>query len=147
MTPWTSDQLVTRPLPAHHKHRINIYTYQISIPCLRFEPTSASEDTICFRPLGYRDRLFILMINMIEAYYDVGINSYLIGIKSPQIVTTLSKSPPRHVKRAATYWQQHHACGLVARSATIGEIVRTQHRNIFLHSAWISNLVSLILTN
>jgi hypothetical protein len=28
-TPWTSDQLVAKPLP---KHRINVYTYQTSMP-------------------------------------------------------------------------------------------------------------------
>jgi hypothetical protein len=34
-TPWTGDQLVSRPLP---KHRINTYTYQTSMPCVGFEP-------------------------------------------------------------------------------------------------------------
>jgi hypothetical protein len=40
-TPWTSDQLVARPLPntGQHKHRINAYTYQTSMPCVGFEPT------------------------------------------------------------------------------------------------------------
>jgi hypothetical protein len=45
-TPWTSDQLVARPLPKHrqHKHRINTYTHQTFMPCVGFEPTiSASE--------------------------------------------------------------------------------------------------------
>jgi hypothetical protein len=32
----TCDQLVARPLP---KHRINTYTYQISVPSVGFEPT------------------------------------------------------------------------------------------------------------
>jgi hypothetical protein len=40
-TPWTSDQLIARPLP---KHRINTYTHQTSMPCVGFEPMiSASE--------------------------------------------------------------------------------------------------------
>jgi hypothetical protein len=61
-TPWTSDQLVAMPL---HKHRStqtqNKHTYQISMPCVGFEPTipcfRASEDSTCLRPVGYRDRL------------------------------------------------------------------------------------------
>jgi hypothetical protein len=35
-TPWTSDQLVARPLP---KHRIITYTHQTSMPSVGFEPT------------------------------------------------------------------------------------------------------------
>jgi hypothetical protein len=40
-TPWTSDQPVTRPLlnTGQHKHRMNTYTYQTSMPCVVFEPT------------------------------------------------------------------------------------------------------------
>jgi hypothetical protein len=56
-TPWTGDQLVSRPLPVH-KHRktytLNIHT-QSGIwthgPGFR-----ASGDSSCIRPLGYRDR-------------------------------------------------------------------------------------------
>jgi hypothetical protein len=35
-TPWTSDQLIARPLP---KHRIDTYTYQTSMLYMGFEPT------------------------------------------------------------------------------------------------------------
>jgi hypothetical protein len=46
-TPCRSDQPVARPLylnTGQHKHRINTDTYQISMPCVRFEPTmSVSE--------------------------------------------------------------------------------------------------------
>jgi hypothetical protein len=42
-TPWTSDQLVARPVP---KHRTNTYTHQTSMPYMGFEPTvPASERT------------------------------------------------------------------------------------------------------
>jgi hypothetical protein len=37
-TPWTSDQLVARPLPKH-KHRINTHTHQTSMPWVGFEST------------------------------------------------------------------------------------------------------------
>jgi hypothetical protein len=35
-----SDQLVARPLlnTGQHKHKINTYTYQTSMPCVGFEP-------------------------------------------------------------------------------------------------------------
>jgi hypothetical protein len=43
-----------------HKHRINTYTHQISMPCVRFEPLDPSlrarEDSSCLRQLGYCDR-------------------------------------------------------------------------------------------
>jgi hypothetical protein len=60
-TPWTSDQLVARPLPKHrttwtqNKHIPNIHTLcgiRTHDPGFR-----ASEDSTCLRPLGYRDRL------------------------------------------------------------------------------------------
>jgi hypothetical protein len=40
-TSWTTDQLVTGLYlnTGEHKHRINIYTYQISMPCVGLEPT------------------------------------------------------------------------------------------------------------
>jgi hypothetical protein len=61
-TPWTSDQLVGRPLPKHrttqtqntHKYKLNIragsgiQTHDHSV--------RDSEDSSCFRLLGYRDR-------------------------------------------------------------------------------------------
>jgi hypothetical protein len=64
-TPWTSDQLVARPLPKHritqtqknahtHTHTPNIHALSVirtNDPAFR-----ASEDSACFRPLGYRDR-------------------------------------------------------------------------------------------
>jgi hypothetical protein len=60
-TPWTGDQLVARPLPAHkhrkthtHKQTPNIHTLsriRIHDPGFR-----ASEDSACLRPLCYRDR-------------------------------------------------------------------------------------------
>jgi hypothetical protein len=62
MTPWTSDQLVARPLPKHrttqtrnkHIHIPNIHalcgirTHNPGFPAI--------EDSTCLRPLGYRDR-------------------------------------------------------------------------------------------
>jgi hypothetical protein len=61
-TPWTGDQLVTMSLPKHratqtqnkHIHIPNIHTLcgiRTHDPGFR-----ASEDSICHRPLGYRDR-------------------------------------------------------------------------------------------
>jgi hypothetical protein len=63
-TPWTGDQLVARPLPKYRTTQTqkNAHTHQTSMPWVGFEPTipglRASEDSICLRQLGYRDRLF-----------------------------------------------------------------------------------------
>jgi hypothetical protein len=45
-TSWTGGQLVARPLPIHRttKHRINLYTHQISMPCVGFEPTTPASE-------------------------------------------------------------------------------------------------------
>jgi uncharacterized protein YraI len=49
-----------------HNHRINTYTYQISMPCVGFEPTiRASEDSTYLRPLGHRDRLNVTYITIL----------------------------------------------------------------------------------
>jgi hypothetical protein len=49
-----------------HKHRINTYTHQTSMPCVGFKPTipgfRASEDSSCLRPLGYCDRPDTLLL-------------------------------------------------------------------------------------
>jgi hypothetical protein len=61
-TPWTSDQLVARPLPKHrttqtqnkHTHIPNIHAlYGIRTHNPGFR---ANENSICLRPLGYHDR-------------------------------------------------------------------------------------------
>jgi hypothetical protein len=46
-TPWTSDQLVARPLPKHRTTQTqNKHTYRTSMPCVGFKPTiPASERT------------------------------------------------------------------------------------------------------
>jgi hypothetical protein len=62
-TPWTSDQLVTRPLPKHrttHAQNKHIHIPNIHPLCGIRTPDPgfrASEDSTCLRPLGYRDRL------------------------------------------------------------------------------------------
>jgi hypothetical protein len=41
-TPWTSDQLVARPLPKHRTTQTqnkHIHTHQTLMPCVEFEPT------------------------------------------------------------------------------------------------------------
>jgi hypothetical protein len=62
-TPWTGDQLVTRPLPKHsttqtqkqtHTHTPN--TDALSGIRTHDPGFRASEDSTCLRPLGYRDR-------------------------------------------------------------------------------------------
>jgi hypothetical protein len=61
-TTWTSDQLVTRPLPKHRTAQTqnkHIYTPNIhAVSGIRtYDPrVRASENTSCLRPLGYRDR-------------------------------------------------------------------------------------------
>jgi hypothetical protein len=66
-TPWTSDQLVARPLPKHttaqtqnkHIHTPNIH----ALSGIRTQDPSvrASEDSSCLRPLGYCDRQLYLL--------------------------------------------------------------------------------------
>jgi hypothetical protein len=73
-TPWTGDQLVARSLPntGKHKHRINTYTHQTSMPSgigthdpgFRRQympetarlPWPASSQTLCFHVLMKQDR-------------------------------------------------------------------------------------------
>jgi hypothetical protein len=61
-TPWTSDQLVARPLPKHrrtqtqNKH-VRIWNIYALCGIRTHDPGfRASEDSTCLRPLGYRDR-------------------------------------------------------------------------------------------
>jgi hypothetical protein len=59
-TPWTSDQLVARPLPKHRTSRTqikHIYTpniHTLSVIRTHDHSVRASEDSSCLRPLGYR---------------------------------------------------------------------------------------------
>jgi hypothetical protein len=73
-TPWTSDQLVARPLPKHrttqtqnkHIHIPNIHALcgiRTHDPGFR-----ASENSTCLRPLAYRDRPFFIYLNIILLY-------------------------------------------------------------------------------
>jgi hypothetical protein len=60
-TPWTSDQLVARPLPTHTTQTQNKHIYIPNIHALceirTHDPGfKANEDSTCLRPLGYRDR-------------------------------------------------------------------------------------------
>jgi hypothetical protein len=61
-TPWTGDQPVARPLPKHRTTQTQnkrIYIPNIHTLCeiWTHDPGSrASEDSTCFRPLGYRDQ-------------------------------------------------------------------------------------------
>jgi hypothetical protein len=75
-TPWTSDQLVSRPLPKHrtiqtqNKH---IHTSNTHALCgIRTQDPGfrASEDSSCLRLLGYRDRKLRLycIITLCEEY-------------------------------------------------------------------------------
>jgi hypothetical protein len=61
MTPWTGDQLVARPL-LERKHRKTHTTQTLNLHVqggirIHGPGVRASEDSSCFRPLGYRDRL------------------------------------------------------------------------------------------
>jgi hypothetical protein len=62
-TPWTSDQLVARPLPKHRTSQTqnkHIYTPTINAQSGIFthdHNVRASEDSSCLRLLGFRDRL------------------------------------------------------------------------------------------
>jgi hypothetical protein len=61
-TPWTSDQLVTGPLPIHRTvqtHTKHIYTPNVhALSGIRTHNyrVRESRDNLCIRPLGYRDR-------------------------------------------------------------------------------------------
>jgi hypothetical protein len=62
-TPWTDDQLVTRPLPVqkHRKTHIYIYKYHIhALSGIRTHDPSfrASKDSACLRTFGYKSCLF-----------------------------------------------------------------------------------------
>jgi hypothetical protein len=65
-TPWTSDQLVARPLPKHRTaqtQKKHIHHTSMPVSGLRTHDPSvrASKDSSCLRPLGYCDRLFLLI--------------------------------------------------------------------------------------
>jgi hypothetical protein len=61
-TPWTNDQLVAKPLPKYMTAQTqNKHLYTPNIHVLNGIRTHdhtvrASEDSLCFRPLGYSDR-------------------------------------------------------------------------------------------
>jgi hypothetical protein len=61
--PWTSDQLVARPLPKHrttqtqNKHRHIPNMHALCGILTHDHGFRAREDSTCLRPLGYRDRL------------------------------------------------------------------------------------------
>jgi hypothetical protein len=61
-TPWTSDQLIARPLPKHRTAQTqNRYIYTPNFRALRGirihdHRVRASKDSSCLRPLGYCDR-------------------------------------------------------------------------------------------
>jgi hypothetical protein len=59
-TPWTGDQPIARPLPAHRATQTQNKRTQTSMPWVGFEPTicvRASEDSSCLKPRGHCDRL------------------------------------------------------------------------------------------
>jgi hypothetical protein len=70
-TPWTSDQLVARPLPKHRTTQTqnkHIHTPNIHALCwIRTHDPSfrANEDSSCLRPLGYCDRPYVIKIHFI----------------------------------------------------------------------------------
>jgi hypothetical protein len=61
-TPWTSNQLVARPLPKHRTTQThNKHIHQTPMPCMGFEPMiQASERATspCLRQIGYCGRSF-----------------------------------------------------------------------------------------
>jgi hypothetical protein len=83
-TPWTSDQLVARPLPKHmsaqtqNKHIYTPNTHALSGIRTRDHIARASEDSSCLRPLGYRNRLY---------------NSYVLNILKPKTPITVVARP------------------------------------------------------
>jgi hypothetical protein len=57
-TPWTGDQHVARPLPAHKAHTAQTLNIRALSGIQTHGPgVRASEDSSCLRPLGCRDRL------------------------------------------------------------------------------------------
>jgi hypothetical protein len=72
-TPWTSDQLVARPLSKHRTTQTqnkHIHTPNIHVLCwigIQDPVFRAREDSACLRPLDYRDRpYFVLFTNIIK---------------------------------------------------------------------------------
>jgi hypothetical protein len=60
-TPWAGDQLVARPLPVHKHRKTHIHTQTLNIHAMSGIQTHdpgfrATEDSVCLRRLGYRDR-------------------------------------------------------------------------------------------
>jgi hypothetical protein len=75
-TPWTSDQLVARPLPKHRTTQTqDKHIYIPNIHALYGIPThDPGEDSSCLRPLGYRGRL--RNKNVSKIHNDCGENGY-----------------------------------------------------------------------
>jgi hypothetical protein len=77
-TPWTSDQLVTRPLPKHRTTQIqnkHIHTPNIHALCgIRTHDLGfrASLDSSCPRPLGYRDLLSVTLPTSNSTWSELG---------------------------------------------------------------------------
>jgi hypothetical protein len=73
-TPWTSEQLLARPLPKRRATQTrNKYIYTPNIHALSGIGThghgvQASEDSSCFRPLSYRDRQPVFCILKLELF-------------------------------------------------------------------------------
>jgi hypothetical protein len=87
-TPRTSDQLVARPLSKHRTTQTqnkHIHTQNIHALCgIRTHDPGfrASEDSSCFRPLGYRDRLQLLLVK---------VNSHVAHHTSKELLLVLIK--------------------------------------------------------
>jgi hypothetical protein len=67
LTPWTIYKSVARPLPTH-KRRIKSNTNIHASSGIRTHDYSvrASEDSSCFRPFGHRNRLSMVLLNIIR---------------------------------------------------------------------------------
>jgi hypothetical protein len=116
-SPWTSDQLVARPLPTHRTTQTqNKYIHIPNIHALCGIRTHdpgfrASEDSTCLRSLGYPDRHLVLPFNKLH----FGLNATCFIVRAWRMWTSGKSSFAsliyKRTQTAITFWAERGKIG------------------------------------